>query len=79
MTFKYFNPKTGKKVWKSKNVDEFMPLDADKRSSKSNAFTVSLRDLDDGSQEYTIQANLDTDVQLTVSYTHLTLPTNREV
>lgn len=65
MTFKYFNPKTGKKVWKSKNVDEFMPLDADKRSSKSNAFTVSLRDLDDGSQEYTIQANLDTDVQLT--------------
>ncbi|WFD05227.1 Putative cell survival pathways protein [Malassezia vespertilionis] len=63
MTFKYFNPTTGKKVWKSKNVDGFTTLD-DKRSSKSSAFTITIKDGADGTQEYAIQANLDSDVQL---------------
>ena len=67
MTFKYFNPKTGRKIWKSTKADGFTPLDNEKRSTKSSAFTVSMKDLPDGSQEYMIQANLDKDVQLMYS------------
>lgn len=67
MTFKYFHPKTGRKIWKSTRADGFTPLDNDKRSTKSSAFTVTLKDLPDGAQEYMIQANLDKDVQLMYS------------
>lgn len=67
MTFKYFNPKTGRKVWKSTKAEGFTPLDSDKRSSKSSVFSITLKDLPDGAQEYAIQANLDKDVQLSFS------------
>lgn len=67
MTFKYFDPKTGKKVWKSKNVSKFEVL-SDRRSCKSELFNVTFKDLPDGSQEYAVQANLDADVQLMYTF-----------
>ncbi|WFD29271.1 Putative cell survival pathways protein [Malassezia sp. CBS 17886] len=69
MTFKYFNPKTGKKVWKSKNVDSFTPLEQDRRSSKSNVFSVTFKDLSDGAQSYDIHASFDSSVQLLYTMT----------
>jgi Svf1-like C-terminal lipocalin-like domain/Svf1-like N-terminal lipocalin domain len=78
ITFKYFNPKTGEKVWKSVNVSKFVtPAPAgsgrdkskvyDKRSCKGEQFSVLFDTLPDGSESYTIEANMDTDLQ--VSYT----------
>ena len=64
MTFRYFHPKTGENIWKSKNVDQFQVLPNDKRSCKSSAFTVTMKDNTDGSQQYDITATLDSDVQL---------------
>jgi len=69
MTFKYFDPKTGRKVWKSKNVSQFEVLEKDRCSCKSETFSVTLRDLPDGGQEYAIQASLDQDVQLLYTFT----------
>lgn len=69
MTFRYFHPKTGENVWKSKNVDSFQLLPNDKRSCKSNCFSVTLRDLPEGGQAYDISASLDKDVQLTYTLT----------
>ncbi|WFD21899.1 Putative cell survival pathways protein [Malassezia equina] len=69
MTFRYFHPKTGENVWKSKNVDQFQVLPNDKRSCKSSAFTVTCKDLNDGSQQYDISATLDNDVQLMYTVT----------
>lgn len=77
ITFKYFNPKTGQKIWKSVNVTKFVtpPPDNfrskkwDKRSSKSDQYSVLFESLDDGSEKYTIEANMDTDLQLAYSFT----------
>lgn len=78
ITFKYFNPKTKQKVWKSINVTHFVtpPPDGfrskykwDKRSSKSDQYSVFFETLDDGSDKYTIEANMDTDLQLAYSFT----------
>ncbi|CCU98292.1 unnamed protein product [Malassezia sympodialis ATCC 42132] len=69
MTFRYFHPKTGENVWKSKNVDQFQVLPNDKRSCKSSAFTVTCKDLEDGSQQYDISGMLDTDLQLMYTLT----------
>lgn len=63
MTFRYFHPTTGENVWKSKNVDQFQVL-PDKRSCKSSAFSVTCKDLEDGSQQYEISATLDNELQL---------------
>lgn len=68
MTFKYFNPKTGKKIWKSVNVTKFAPQ-TDKRSSKAAEFTVNFTTTQTGEDKYTITANLDTDLQLSWSFT----------
>lgn len=76
MTFKYFNPKTGKKIWKSVNVTKFAaPPSAgaagpqgDKRSSKAAEFTVLFTTTDAGEDKYTITANLDADLQLSWSF-----------
>ncbi|PWN27516.1 oxidative stress survival, Svf1-like protein [Jaminaea rosea] len=78
VTFKYFNPKTGQKVWKSVNVTHFTtpPPDGfrnkskwDKRSSKSDQYSVLFETLADGSEKYTIEANMDSDLQLAYSFT----------
>ncbi|CAO1625177.1 unnamed protein product [Parajaminaea phylloscopi] len=78
ITFKYFNPKTGQKVWKSINVTHFVtpPPDGfrskskwDKRSSKSDQYSVLFETLGDGSDKYTIEANMDSDLQLAYSFT----------
>ena len=79
-TFKYFNPKTGQKIWKSINVTNFVtPPPAgsgrdksktyDKRSSKSDQFSAFFDTLPNGDESYTIEANLDTDLQLSWSFT----------
>lgn len=67
MTFKYFNPKTGKKVWKSVSVSSFKVLD-DKVSCQSEIFTIKLKDSADGGEEYEVNAKLDNDVQLVCSF-----------
>lgn len=78
ITFKYFNPKTGQKVWKSVNVTHFAapPPDGfrskskwDKRSSKSDQYSVLFETLDNGDEKYTIEANMDSDLQLAYSFT----------
>ncbi|PWY97335.1 oxidative stress survival, Svf1-like protein [Testicularia cyperi] len=76
MTFKYFNPATGKKIWKSVNVTKFVaPPNAgaqgptgDKRSSKAAEFTVLFSTTDNGDDKYTITANLDAELQLSYSF-----------
>lgn len=67
MTFKYHNPKTGKKVWKSVNVGKFQ-LQEDRRSCKSEVFTITLKDCADGGQEFDINARLDDEVQLMLTF-----------
>ncbi|PWN47792.1 oxidative stress survival, Svf1-like protein, partial [Violaceomyces palustris] len=67
MTFKYFNPTTKEKIWKSVNVTKFAPQ-ADKRSSKADQFSVTFSTSDNGDEKYTITANLDTDLQLSYSF-----------
>ncbi|EPQ28033.1 uncharacterized protein PFL1_04360 [Pseudozyma flocculosa PF-1] len=77
MTFKYFNPKTGVKIWKSVNASKFAaPPTAnaagpsgDKRSSKAEQFTVLFQTDDKGNDAYTITANLDADLQLSYTFT----------
>lgn len=68
MTFKYFNPKTGKKIWKSVNVTKFAAQN-DKRSSKAAEFSVVFSTTDSGDDKYTITANLDSDLQISWSFT----------
>ncbi|SPO30308.1 related to SVF1 - protein with a potential role in cell survival pathways [Ustilago trichophora] len=68
MTFKYFNPKTGKKIWKSINVTKFA-AQTDKRSSKAAEFTVLFGTTESGNDKYTITANLDADLQLSWTFT----------
>ncbi|TKY90384.1 hypothetical protein EX895_000382 [Sporisorium graminicola] len=68
MTFKYFNPATGKKIWKSVNVTKFTPQN-DKRSSKAAEFSVNFSTTDAGDDKYTITANLDADLQVSWAFT----------
>ncbi|KAE8211539.1 hypothetical protein CF327_g4724 [Tilletia walkeri] len=79
-TFKYFNPKTGQKIWKSVAVTKFVtPPPAgsgrdknksyDKRSSKSDQFSVLHDTLPDGSESYEISASFDQEVQIAYTYT----------
>ncbi|KAK0533270.1 putative cell survival pathways protein [Tilletia horrida] len=79
-TFKYFNPKTGQKIWKSVAVTHFVtPPPAgsgrdktkayDKRSSKSDQFSVLFDTLPDGSESYEISASFDQEVQIAYTYT----------
>lgn len=80
ITFKYFNPTTGQKVWKSVNVPHFTtpPPEGtgrdksktyDKRSCKGDRFTVLFDTNADGSESYTIDANMDADLQLSYTFT----------
>ncbi|KAN0063903.1 putative cell survival pathways protein [Thecaphora frezii] len=77
MTFKYFNPKTGQKIWKSVNASKFVspPVanlagpSGDKRSSKADQFTVLFSTDDNGNDLYTITANLDDELQLSYTFT----------
>ncbi|KIS66729.1 uncharacterized protein UMAG_04793 [Mycosarcoma maydis] len=68
MTFKYFNPKTGKRIWKSVNVTKFAAQN-DKRSSKAAEFSVDFTTTDAGDDRYSITANLGKDLQLSWSFT----------
>ncbi|CDU22108.1 related to SVF1-protein with a potential role in cell survival pathways [Sporisorium scitamineum] len=68
MTFKYFNPTTGKKIWKSVNVTKFAAQN-DKRSSKAAEFSVQFSTTDSGDDKYTITANLDAELQISWSFT----------
>jgi len=69
-TFKVFNPGTGEKTWRSVNVSNFVtpPPDLDKRSSKSDEFTITHADNPgtDYPESYTISANLSDGVQITI-------------
>lgn len=67
MTFKYFNPATGKKIWKSVNVTKFA-AQTDKRSSKAAEFTVLFSTLENGDEKYSITANLDAELQISWSF-----------
>lgn len=77
ITFKYFNPKTGEKIWKSVNVSHFVspppePIKGrsyDKRSCRGEQFTVLFEQDADGNDSYTINANMDTDLQLAYTFT----------
>lgn len=77
VTFKYFNPKTNQKIWKSVNVTKFTtpPPEGfrnkkwDKRSSKSDQYSALFETLDDGSEKYTIEANMSDDLQLAYTFT----------
>lgn len=67
MTFKYFNPTTGRKIWKSVNVTKFA-AQGDKRSSKAAEFSVNFATTEAG-DKYTITANLDAELQISWSFT----------
>lgn len=78
ITFKYFNPNTGEKIWKSVNVPHFVtppPPEAakgkklDKRSCKGDQFTVFFETDAAGNETYTISANMDADLQIAYSFT----------
>lgn len=69
MTFRYYHPKTGENVWKSKNVDGFQVLPNNKSSCKSNSFNVNFKGQPDGSQVYDVSAKLDDQVQVIYSMT----------
>jgi len=69
-TCKIANPKTGEKIWKSVNVNNFVtpPPGLDKRSSKADEFSVTYKtSVDSGFPEsYTIRANLGIDLQVSL-------------
>ena len=44
-------------------------MPGDKRSSKSDQYSVLFETLADGSEKYTIEANMDSDLQLAYSFT----------
>lgn len=76
ITFKYFNPATGEKVWKSTNVTHFVtppPASSkksyDKRSCKADQFSVLFDTDDKGSESYTIEADMDIDLKLSYTFT----------
>ncbi|KDN39446.1 oxidative stress survival, Svf1-like protein [Tilletiaria anomala UBC 951] len=70
ITFKYFNPKTGQKIWKSVNVTHFSKT-YDKRSCKADQFTILFDTLPNGDEKYTIDANIEADLQLSWSFTRV--------
>jgi hypothetical protein len=69
-TFKVFNPNTGEKIWRSVNVSNFVtpPPDLDKRSSKSDEFTITHADAagTDYPERYTISAVLTQEVTISL-------------
>ena len=80
VTFKYYNPTTGQKIWKSLSVSKFeTPAPAgsgrdkaasyDGRSCKGEQFSVLHSTLPDGSESYEITAHMDAEVQLGYTYT----------
>jgi hypothetical protein len=80
VTFKYYNPSTGQKIWKSLSVSKFeTPAPAgsgrdkaasyDGRSCKGEQFSVLHSTLPDGSESYEITAHMDAEVQLGYTYT----------
>ncbi|CEH18890.1 SVF1-LIKE PROTEIN YDR222W-RELATED [Ceraceosorus bombacis] len=80
VTFKYFNPKTGQKIWKSASVSKFetpapqgtgrdKSKQHDKRSCKGEQFSVIHNGTADGTESYTIEANMDAEVQLSYTFT----------
>ena len=65
-TFKYHNPKTGKTVWKSINVNNCAPASNNRRSIKSDEFSITHKS-SPGSEypeSYSISANIDKEVQV---------------
>lgn len=80
ITFRYFDPKTQQKVWKSVSVPHFVtpPPEGsgrdkskkyDKRSCKGDQFTILYDSNADGRESYTIDAHMDTDLQLSYTFT----------
>ena len=69
-TCKWHNPKTGKTVWKSLNVNNFVtpPPGHDKRSSKADEFSVIFNSKPGSEypESYTINANLGVDLQVAI-------------
>ncbi|KAI0749416.1 oxidative stress survival Svf1-like protein [Daedaleopsis nitida] len=69
-TCKIFNPHTKERTWKSVNVANFVtpPPGLDKRSSKADQYSITYRSKpgSDTPESYTITANLDTDLQITL-------------
>ena len=70
-TCKIYNPNTKEKTWKSVNVSNFVagPPGLDKRSSKADQFSITHKNKPsaDVAEQYTITANLDTDLQITLT------------
>ncbi|KAK4687327.1 hypothetical protein P7C73_g2785, partial [Tremellales sp. Uapishka_1] len=66
MTFKYYNPKTKRQIWRSLNASGFKP---DGRSCKSNEFEVKHTGSPKTEETYTITASLDKTVQISVVFT----------
>ena len=69
-TCKIFNPHTKERTWKSINVTNFVtpPPGLDKRSSKGDQFSITYKSKPgtDTPESYTITANLDNDLQITL-------------
>ncbi|KXN84747.1 Survival factor 1, partial [Leucoagaricus sp. SymC.cos] len=68
-TCKVYDSKTGKQIWKSINVNNFVtpPPGLDKRSSKADEFSITYKshpDKPDFPESYSIIANLGTDMQI---------------
>ena len=71
MTFKYYNPNTNERIWKSLNSTTFKSEGAnkDKRSCKADEFSVDFSTDPDGNEKHSITANIDADVQLSYTFT----------
>ena len=72
-TCKIYNPNTKEKIWKSVNVTNFTtpPPGLDKRSSKADQFSITYKSKpgSDEPEGYTLTANLDNDLQITLNIT----------
>ncbi|ORY32787.1 oxidative stress survival, Svf1-like protein [Naematelia encephala] len=66
MTFKLYNPKTKKSVWKSINASGFKP---NGRSSKSDQYEIKHTGTSKTEEKYDITASLDKHVQLSITVT----------
>jgi hypothetical protein len=72
MVCRIFNPKTGLNLWRSINVTNFVtpiPGSDDKRTSKSDQFTVKFKTLPSGVESCSLTANLSEDLQLSFDIT----------
>jgi len=65
-----YNPTTGLKIWRSVNVTNFVPGSDDKRSSKSDQFTIKFKTISPTEGDScSIIANLSDDLQLSFDIT----------